>query len=92
MENQQLLWSIVIGIISFTLWRNYGVKAKNDIIIDSAFGKNTDRTNEQKELIRKIHNSYIKKKPNQGDSIKTSFGYYRFTKGVWIKYAEIWDK
>lgn len=91
MENQ-LLWSIVLGIVSFTLWRNYGVKAKNDIIIDSPFGKDTDKTNEQKELIQKIHNLYTKKIPNQGDSIKTSFGFYRFTNGVWIKYAEIWDK
>jgi hypothetical protein len=45
----QLLWSAIIGIITFTLWRNYGVKAKNDIIIDTAFGKDTDRTNEQKD-------------------------------------------
>lgn len=88
----QLLWSAIIGIITFTLWRNYGVKAKNDIIIDTAFGKDTDRTNEQKELIQKIHNSYtLKKSPNQGDSVKTSFGFYRYTNGVWIKYAEIWD-
>jgi hypothetical protein len=88
----QLLWSAIIGIITFTLWRNYGVKAKNDIIIDTAFGKDTDRTNEQKELIQKIQNSYtLKNSPNQGDSVKTSFGFYRYTNGVWIKYAEIWD-
>jgi hypothetical protein len=92
LESQQfILWTTIIGIVTFTLWRNYGVKAKNEVIIDSAFGKDTDRTNEQKELIKKIHNSYIRKMPNKGDSVRTSFGFYRFTNGVWIKYAEIWE-
>ena len=28
---------------------------------------------------------------NGEDKIETSFGFYRFNKGAWIKYAEIWN-
>ena len=94
MENQTkiLIWVAIAGLLAFTFWRNYGVLAKGSVILDSAFGKQNDKTNEQKELIQKIHTSYtMNSAPTEGDRLKTSFGFYRFTNGVWIKYAEIWD-
>jgi hypothetical protein len=94
MESQTkiLILVAIAGLIAFTLWRNYGVLAKGSVILDSAFGKDKDNTNEQKELIQKIHNSYtMQNSPNEADKIKTSFGFYRFNKGAWIKYAEIWN-
>ena len=39
---------ITLGVITFTLWRNYGVLPKNSVILDSS---SKGRTNEQKELI-----------------------------------------
>ncbi len=54
MESQTkiLILVAIAGLIAFTLWRNYGVLAKGSIIFDSAFGKDKDNTNEQKELIQ----------------------------------------
>jgi hypothetical protein len=95
MESQTkiLIWVAIAGLLAFTFWRNYGVLAKGSVILDSAFGKDDDKTNEQKELIQKIHTSYtMNSAPTEGDKLKTSFGFYRFNKGAWIKYAEIWDK
>lgn len=80
--NKILILSI-IGLLGFTLWRNYGVKAKGDSILDSE-----NKTNEQKELVNKIKNT----NPKEGDEIKTSFGYYKLSNGNWIKTKEIWDK
>lgn len=72
----------IIALALFALWRNYGVKAKGEIILDAE-----NKTNEQKELVNKIKNT----KPNEGDEIKTSFGYYKLSNGNWIKTKEIWD-
>jgi len=76
---------ITLGVITFTLWRNYGVLPKNSVILDSS---SKGRTNEQKELINKIKNI----NPKDGDEVKTSFGYYTLSNGNWIKTNEIWDK
>lgn len=92
-STKMILWTTIAALLAFTFWRNYGVLAKGSVILDSAFGGDKDKTNEQKELINKIHNSYtMNKAPNEGDKVKTSFGYYTFIKGGWVKYAEIWDK
>lgn len=80
MKNKILL--IVIGLLGFTLWRNYGVKAKGAIILDAE-----NKTNEQKELANKIKQT----NPKAGDEIKTSFGYYKLSNGNWIKTKEIWE-
>lgn len=95
MESQAkiLVWVAIASLLAFTLWRNFGVLAKGSVILDSAFGKDENKTNEQKELIQKIHTSYtMNSAPTEGDKLKTSFGFYRFNNGAWIKYAEIWDK
>ena len=78
---------IVISIVAFTLWRNYGVLPKNGVILDSVYGSPKDNTNEQKELISKVKDT----QPNEGDEVKTSFGYYKLSNGNWIKTKEIWD-
>jgi hypothetical protein len=95
----------VAALVGFTLWRNYGVKAKDAIILDSPFGGSAD-TNEQKELIQKIYERYkIGGIPSDGDTLQTSFGKYKFimtnkptsenhfldAKGYWTKYAEVWE-
>jgi hypothetical protein len=72
----------IIGLVGFTLWRNYGVKAKGAVILDAE-----NKTNEQKELLNKIKNT----NPKEGDELKTSFGYYKLSNGNWIKTKEIWD-
>lgn len=91
-QTKILIWVAIAGIIAFTLWRNYGVMAKGSVILDTAFGKDNDKTNEQKELIQKIHSSYtMNSSPSEGDKLKTSFGFYRYNNGAWIKYAEIWN-
>jgi len=95
MESQTkiLIWIAIAGLLALTFWRNYGVLAKGSVILNSAFGKDDDKTNEQKELIQKIHTTYtMNSAPTEGDKLKTSFGFYRFNNGAWIKYAEIWDK
>jgi hypothetical protein len=94
MESQTkiLVWLAIASLLAFTFWRNFGVLAKGSVILDTAFGKEIDKTNEQKELIHKIHTSYtMNNSPNEGDKLKTSFGFYRFNNGAWIKYAEIWE-
>ena len=80
-KNKILLLS-VIGVLGFTFWRNYGVKAKGAVILDAE-----NKTNEQKELVNKIKNT----NPKEGDELKTSFGYYKLSNGNWIKTKEIWD-
>ena len=83
MSNKNKILLVVLGILGFTFWRNYGVKPKGAIILDSE-----NKTNEQKELLNKIKNT----NPNEGDELKTSFGYYKLYNGNWIKTNEIWDK
>jgi hypothetical protein len=80
-KNKILLLS-VIGILSFTFWRNYGVKAKGAVILDAE-----NKTNEQKELVNKIKET----NPKEEDELKTSFGYYKLSNGNWIKTKEIWE-
>jgi hypothetical protein len=72
----------IIGLIGFAFWRNYGVKAKGAIILDTE-----NKTNEQKELVNKIKET----NPKESDEVKTSFGYYKLSNGNWIKTKEIWD-
>lgn len=81
MKNKTIILS-VIGLLGFTFWRNYGVKAKGESILDSE-----NKTNEQKELVNKIKST----NPKEGDELKTSFGYYKLSNGSWIKTKEIWD-
>ena len=79
--NKLFIFSI-IALIGFTLWRNYGVKAKGSVILDAE-----NKTNEQKELVNKIKNT----NPKEGDELKTSFGYYKQSDGNWVKTKEIWE-
>jgi hypothetical protein len=72
----------IIGLFGFTFWRNYGVKAKGAVILDTE-----NKTNEQKELVNKIKST----NPKEGDELKTSFGYYKISNGNWIKTKEIWE-
>jgi hypothetical protein len=81
------VWIAVIGILGFTFWRNYGVLPKGAVILDSELGSEKDNTNEQKELKEKIKGSI----PNEGQEIKTSFGYYRLNNKKWVKFKEIWE-
>ena len=74
---------ITLSVIIFALWRNYGVKPKGVVILDAV-----NKTNEQKELVNKIKEI----NPNDGDELKTSFGYYKKSNGNWIKTNEIWEK
>ena len=82
MSNKNKILLVVIGILGFTFWRNYGVKAKGAIILDTG-----NKTNEQKELLNKIKYT----NPKEGDELKTSFGYYKLSNENWIKTKEIWD-
>ena len=107
MEKQTkiLLGLAAAGVVAFALWRNFGVKAKNGIILDSPFGDTTtDTSNEQKELIQDIQSKYkIGGRPSDGDTLDTSFGKYKFVltkagngmwivdEGYWTKYAEVWQ-
>lgn len=81
-NNKKILSLFVIALLGFTFWRNYGVKAKGDIILDAE-----NNTNEQKELLNKIKET----NPKEGDELKTSFGYYKLSNGNWIKTKEIWE-
>jgi hypothetical protein len=81
-NNKKILILSVIGLLSFTLWRNYGVKAKGSIILDAE-----NKTNEQKELVSKIKET----NPKEGLELKTSFGYYKLIDGNWVKTKEIWE-
>jgi hypothetical protein len=81
----------VAALVGFTIWRNYGVKPKDVVILNSYTGNSsTETTNEQKELIQKID------KERTATNIETSFGKYKFIatdkdNGYWTKYAEIWE-
>jgi hypothetical protein len=82
LSNKNKILLVVIGILGFTFWRNYGVKAKGAIILDAE-----NKTSEQKELVNKIKET----NPKEGDELKTSFGYYKLSNGNWIKTKEIWE-
>lgn len=71
-----------LGLVTFTLWRNYGVIAKGDKL------DLTDvKTNEQKELFNKVKDM----QPKEGDKVQTSFGYYQYRSKDWIKVKEVWE-
>ena len=73
---------LFVGLVTFTLWRNYGVIAKGDKL------DLTDvKTNEQKELLEKVKDM----QPKEGDEVKTSFGYYQYRSKDWIKVKEVWE-
>ena len=78
----------VAALVGFALWRNYGVKSKDVVILNSYLGDSSKETsNEQKELIEKIS----KLKPE--NTVETSFGKYKYNEkeGYWTKYAEVWE-
>jgi hypothetical protein len=76
------------ALVGFTIWRNYGVKPKDAVILNSYFGdSSTETTNEQKELIQKI----AKERNAMPKTLETSFGKYKFVNGYWTKYAEVWE-
>ena len=78
----------VAALVGFALWRNYGVKPKDVVILNSYLGDSSKETsNEQKELIQKI----AKLKPE--NTVETSFGKYKYIEkeGYWTKYAEVWE-
>jgi hypothetical protein len=84
----------VAALVGFTLWRNYGVKPKDVVILNSYTGdSSTENTNEQKELIQKI----AKERTAMPKTLETSFGKYKFIdtdkdNGYWTKYAEVWEQ
>lgn len=82
MSNKNKILLAILGILGFTFWRNYGVKAKGAVILDAE-----NKTNEQKELVNKIKET----NPKEGNELKTSFGYYKLSNGNWIKTKEIWE-
>jgi hypothetical protein len=93
MENNTkiAIWLCLAALIGFTLWRNYGVKPKDVVILNSYSGDSSkENTNEQKELIQKI----AKERNAMPKTLETSFGKYKFIdtdKGYWTKYAEVWE-
>ena len=86
----------VAALVGFALWRNYGVKPKNVVILNTYSGDSSKETsNEKKELIEKIKQTRLAniRDPN---TIETSFGKYIFKQdpnggGYWTKYAEVWE-
>jgi hypothetical protein len=105
-RNTKILLGVgVVGLVGYALWRNYGVKPKDVVILSSGFGNpSTDTSNEQKELIKSIQSTYkIGGRPSDGDKLDTSFGKYKFVltkagngmwianEGYWTKYAEVWQ-
>jgi hypothetical protein len=74
---------LTLLFVGFVIWRNYGVIPK---------GANIDltnaKTNEQKELLDLVSGKTFK----QGDTVKTSFGYYTFDNNKWKKTNEVWEK
>ena len=92
----------VAALIGFTLWRNYGVKPKDVVILNSYYGdSSTETTNEQKELIdilkriKTIAETTAVLNYKVPTTIETSFGKYKYIEtskgGYWTKYAEVWE-
>jgi len=79
---KKLFILLLLGLVAFTLWRNYGVIAKGDKLDLSSI-----KTNEQKELFEKIKNM----EPKEGDEVQTSFGFYQYQNKGWIKVKEVWE-
>jgi hypothetical protein len=75
--------TLVLLIVGFVLWRNYGVIAKGDVL-----DLTNPTTNEQKELSEKVKGIT----PTEGQTLSTSFGVYEYKKGNWTKIKEVWDK
>jgi hypothetical protein len=81
---QKNKWTIVIiAIVGFVFWRNYGVIAVGEKIVPDI-----NKTNEQKEL-KKAVNKF--EKIDRGQQIKTSFGVYEWSEIGWVKTKEVWD-
>ena len=74
--------ALILGVISFILWRNYGVIPKGDKLDLSNI-----KTNEQKELYQLVKSMT----PKEGETVSTSFGVYEYKDNSWIKVKEIWD-
>jgi hypothetical protein len=91
----------VAALVGFTLWRNYGVKPKDVVILNSYYGDSSKETsNEQKELIQKIERierglRAIPERTEMPKTLETSFGKYKYVEtskgGYWTKYAEVWE-
>jgi hypothetical protein len=87
----------VAALIGFTLWRNYGVKPKDVVILNSYLGNSsTETTNEQKELMDKVKKIMLSSVGISGpETLETSFGKYKYVEtskgGYWTKYAEVWE-
>lgn len=73
---------LLIGLVYFTLWRNYGVIAKGEKVDLGSI-----KTNEQKELFKKVKDM----QPKEGDEVKTSFGFYQYLSKDWVKVKEVWE-
>lgn len=73
---------LLIGLVYFTLWRNYGVIAKGEKVDLGSI-----KTNEQKELFKKVKDM----QPKEGDEVKTSFGFYQYLSKDWVKVREVWE-
>lgn len=73
---------LFLGLVAFTLWRNYGVIAKGEQV-----DLTNPKTNEEKELFEKVKDM----QPKQGDEVLTSFGYYQYKGKDWTKVKEVWE-
>jgi hypothetical protein len=90
----------VAALVGFALWRNYGVKPKDVVILNSYYGDSSKETsNEQKELIDILKKIKLTaavttvlnyKNP---ETLETSFGKYKYVRkgDYWTKYAEVWE-
>jgi hypothetical protein len=98
-RNTKILIGVgVVGLVGYALWRNYGVKPKDGVILSSYRGDiSKETTNEQKELIEKIKQESLANIGVAGPkTLETSFGKYIFKEnpsgsGYWTKYAEVWQ-
>jgi hypothetical protein len=84
----------VAALVGFALWRNYGVKPKDVVILNSYLGDSSKETsNEQKELIDKIRKIMLSIGTDGPETLETSFGKYKYIEkeGYWTKYAEVWE-
>jgi hypothetical protein len=73
---------LFLGLVAFTIWRNYGVVAKGDKV-----DLTNPKTNEEKQLYDKVKDM----QPKEGDEVLTSFGYYQYKSKDWIKVKEVWE-
>jgi hypothetical protein len=71
-----------LGLVAFSIWRNYGVVAKGDKV-----DLTNPKTNEEKQLYDKVKDM----QPKEGDEVLTSFGYYQYKSKDWIKVKEVWE-